>query len=285
VAIDDPLGSSSLFADASAAVATQAKGTALSEKSHPDQRLAASLLDAGGAEENDDDGGYAKVALAALRAPVAEDPSLGSEGAKLRDRALRSVLAQRVREAKTEHKAMKEFMKSFARNLKLSVLEDSKGDMPEDERLAAIKALRNGQEAKVSLTGEEQSALVTRHAQKHGHLHHHHHNHATSHHKVRMLNGVPPSGTSIQEEGSDEAVDADNEEQTEVDDGEGHAQSPMMLSDSVKASRREDLEEEDSKPSTRGLARHWNRNGATSIVTLSWVPVLVAAAGAALVFA
>jgi len=42
------------------------------------------------------------------------------------------------RRAHNKHQVMKDFMKSFANNMRLSVLEDSRGDMPEAQRQALI---------------------------------------------------------------------------------------------------------------------------------------------------
>jgi hypothetical protein len=41
-------------------------------------------------------------------------------------------------QANSQHAVMKQFMKNFARNMRLSVLKDSRGDMPEEERQRLI---------------------------------------------------------------------------------------------------------------------------------------------------
>lgn len=43
-----------------------------------------------------------------------------------------------IRRAHNQHEVMKQFMSSFANNMRLSVLADSKGDMPEDQRQRLI---------------------------------------------------------------------------------------------------------------------------------------------------
>merc|ERR1719247_3790837 len=43
-----------------------------------------------------------------------------------------------VRRAHNQHAVMKQFMQNFANNMRLSVLADSKGDMPEAERQRLI---------------------------------------------------------------------------------------------------------------------------------------------------
>jgi len=105
-----------------------------------------------GKVSTDDDDGYEAVARAVLRQspPVPGDDDDEDGAAMLSDRAFRAVVAQRVRSARAQHRVMKDFMKRFSRNLKLSVLEDSKGDMPEAERQAAIKALKAGQDIQLS---------------------------------------------------------------------------------------------------------------------------------------
>jgi len=132
-------------------------------------------------ESTEDDDGYAKVALAALRAPMPEDPDEGPEAAQLRDRAFRTVVASRVRAARSQHKVMAEFMRSFSRNLKLSVLEDSRGDMPEDERLAAISALKQGKD--FHLKNLPHHAIKRQQQKQHERRH--------QHNAMRMLNGAP----------------------------------------------------------------------------------------------
>lgn len=138
----------------------------------------------GEATEKDDDG-YQQIAEAALR----EGAPATSGAAQISDRTLRAIVAKRVREARIQHRVMKQFVKDFARNLKLSVLEDSKGDMPEQERLADIAKLKKGEDipappAKrhLNMHGHEQLG----HHQRH---HHHHHKHSKQTHQVRMLNG------------------------------------------------------------------------------------------------
>lgn len=51
--------------------------------------------------------------------------------------------AERI--AAQKHSVMKQFMKRFSQNMRLAVLEDSKGDMPEEERRKMIGDMREGQ--------------------------------------------------------------------------------------------------------------------------------------------
>jgi len=146
--------------------------------------------------ESDDDG-YSQVAQAALR----EGGPAQSEQGQISDATLKRIVASRVREAKAQHKVMKQFMKDFARNLKLSVLEDSKGDMPEEERLADIAKLKAGQDIATPPAKKHthqkpdlvQDAAQVGHKQhQHQHRHRHHAKHAKTDGKVHMLNGGPP---------------------------------------------------------------------------------------------
>lgn len=139
--------------------------------------------------ESDDDG-YMAVAQAALGeagdgASVGEGASAMAPPApngRLSDRAIRAIVNARVHEARVQHTVMKQFMKEFSRNLKLSVLEDSKGDMPESERLAAIAALKQGKELPAFKPDAKPKAEAAAHGHHHPHHGHHHHQH------VQMLN-------------------------------------------------------------------------------------------------
>mmetsp|Transcript_60666 Transcript_60666/g.112539 ORF Transcript_60666/g.112539 Transcript_60666/m.112539 type:complete len:256 (+) Transcript_60666:90-857(+) len=46
------------------------------------------------------------------------------------------------RSARVQHKLMSQFMRNFARNMKYAILEDSAGDMPEEQRRAALQHLQ-----------------------------------------------------------------------------------------------------------------------------------------------
>lgn len=48
-----------------------------------------------------------------------------------------------VRDKNVEHNVMSDFMKRFSRNMRAAVLEDSKGDLPEETRLKMIEEIKN----------------------------------------------------------------------------------------------------------------------------------------------
>lgn len=123
-----------------------------------------------------DDGGYQQVAEAALRGPG---------GNQISDGTLRRIVSARVREARIQHRTMKQFMRNFARNLKLSVLEDSKGDMPEEERLGYIAKLKKGEDIAIA-SGKHHPA-----PEQSVHRRHRHHKHPHHPHQRTMLNGAP----------------------------------------------------------------------------------------------
>jgi len=201
----------------------------------------------GGAESDDD--GYEQVAEAALREG---GPPAGTEEAAISDGTLRRIVASRVREAKAQHKVMKQFMSSFARNLKLSVLEDSKGDMPEEERLADIAKLKRGEDFSppppkkrnqnpvpdasqqvlsgraVGLQSQAAAPKSTDTKMVGGH-HQHHHRHHRRHARhakpgpVRMLNGGG-GGAPHQEHSVEAAIPAAGEEEFAPPPPQPHSQ-------------------------------------------------------------
>lgn len=62
-------------------------------------------------------------------------------------RVLQFQRASAERRAKKQHAVMSQFMKKFARNMRLSVLEDSRGDMPEEQRQRLIAQAEAQQQA------------------------------------------------------------------------------------------------------------------------------------------
>lgn len=143
-----------------------------------EERGGASIANAAASTEMDD-GGYQQVAEAALRGPG---------GNQISDGTLRRIVSARVREARIQHRTMKQFMRNFARNLKLSVLEDSKGDMPEAERLGYIAKLKKGEDIPIGSNASEKH----HHAPEQSvHRRHRHHKHPHHPHQRNMLNGAP----------------------------------------------------------------------------------------------
>lgn len=155
-----------------------------------------------GEDDLNDDDGYAAVAQAALQVPVEQDTFDPTSAEELRNRALRAIVAKRVASARTEHKMMKEFMTNFAKNLKIAVLEDSKGDIPENERLHDIAALTsNSPEPDLS----RRSRQPARHRPWHSRRTEQGQSwlapsRPTQRHKVRMLNAPPAAKTSASDQ-------------------------------------------------------------------------------------
>lgn len=67
-------------------------------------------------------------------APMGDEMSPEDQAGMIQQVAARSAM----RRANSQHAVMKQFMRSFANNMRLSVLADSKGDMPEEERQRLI---------------------------------------------------------------------------------------------------------------------------------------------------
>merc|ERR1719491_431757 len=59
------------------------------------------------------------------------------------------------RRAHSQHAVMQQFMKKFARNMRVSVLEDSKGDMPEEQRQRLIAQAEAQQQAEAQKQAED----------------------------------------------------------------------------------------------------------------------------------
>lgn len=183
--------------------AAQASGRRERLEEEEEREKAASAAARGRLE---DDGGFEAVGRALLRQPPpagAED----DEASELSERAFRTVVSQRLRAARASHKVAREFMKRFSRNLKLSVLEDSKGDMPEAERLRAMRVLREGQDFHFDeQSGSGKTAVPSRNtlqlAQQQQQLRHpmegrpSFHRDSRRHHGMRMLNALPADPAS-----------------------------------------------------------------------------------------
>merc|ERR1719326_1446589 len=72
--------------------------------------------------------------LESSSAPVESEMSPDDQAGIIEQVARRSAM----RRANSQHAVMKQFMRNFANNMRLSVLADSKGDMPEEERQRLI---------------------------------------------------------------------------------------------------------------------------------------------------
>eukprot|EP00403_Amphidinium_massartii_P012008 CAMPEP_0178423910 /NCGR_PEP_ID=MMETSP0689_2-20121128/27932_1 /TAXON_ID=160604 /ORGANISM="Amphidinium massartii, Strain CS-259" /LENGTH=216 /DNA_ID=CAMNT_0020045519 /DNA_START=43 /DNA_END=690 /DNA_ORIENTATION=- len=71
-----------------------------------------------------------------------DDPQASSPQQHLTPEQAEQAVAKARRRAHVQHQLMSQFMRSFAKNMKYAILEDSAGDMPEEQRQAALMKLR-----------------------------------------------------------------------------------------------------------------------------------------------
>lgn len=74
------------------------------------------------------------------------DADAGAQQRKRRQASLKDAFDadMAIERVRKQHSIMQQFMHNFARNMRYAVLADSKGDMPEDERLAMMRQIQEG---------------------------------------------------------------------------------------------------------------------------------------------
>lgn len=196
-----------LFGEVDATAAAAASTAAAASSSKASEARAHGT----GTETTEDDDGYSDVARAVLRQVPLSVQDDEDSAAMLSDRAFRAVVVSRVRAARAQHRVMKDFMKRFSKNLKLSVLEDSRGDMPEAERQAAIRSLKAGEDIHWDdhhPSPEQPMSLVSHHPQSSRRQPRVGSSWPTRHRGTpRMLNAAPPASLPLGQREPDEGAD------------------------------------------------------------------------------
>lgn len=101
----------------------------------------------GASAESDDLDAVPAEALAAPRSEDDQEDALDppSPHPRISPERVMAMERQAVKKrASASHEVMEQFMHNFARNMRYSILADSKGDMPEAERQAMLRQLREG---------------------------------------------------------------------------------------------------------------------------------------------
>lgn len=116
--------------------------------------------------------------------PSMDDQSGSSSGGGGDGASTDAMLVQmRLKAAQDRAKMMKQFMNNFARNMRRSVLQDSEGDMPEDQRLKMLQEVGGQPQVAEEDQDPSEAYIRERRANHHRHMlnggggHHSHHGH------------------------------------------------------------------------------------------------------------